>query len=77
MPDATTTTQTQPQADEQWRAEAIERLRQLAEEIAERNRDSDLTEDQIEAIAEEISREIIDDLVERGEISFERDRPIG
>lgn len=74
MPDATTTTRTQPQADERWRAEAIENLRQLEQQIAERNRDSDLTEEQIEAIAEEISREIIDDLVERGEISFERDR---
>ena len=73
MPDAIATTRTQPQAGEEWRAEAIERLRQLEEEIAERNRDSDLTEEQIEAISEKFSREIIDDLVARGEISFERD----
>jgi polyhydroxyalkanoate synthesis regulator phasin len=59
-------------ADQQRRAEALERLRRLEERIAARNHD--LTEEQAQAIADEIVREIIDDLVARGEISFERDR---
>ena len=77
MPNAVTN-QAQPQADQdgatdqERRTQALERLRRLEERIAARNQD--LTEEQAEAIAEEIVSEIIDDLVARGEISFERDR---
>ena len=71
MPDAVTTTHTQPRTDEQWRAEAIEHLRELEREIITRN--SDLSEEEAIALADQISHEIIDDMAARGDITFERD----
>ena len=74
----TTTNQAQPEvaedapADQQRRAEALERLRRLREQVAARN--PDLTLEQAEAIAEEITQAAIASMVERGDISFERDR---
>lgn len=53
------------------RAEAFERLEALREEVSARNQD--LTEEQIEEIANRFSRDIIDDMVADGTISFERD----
>ncbi len=60
------------QRQEKRRAEAREILRQLQAQAEALN--SDLSEEESIAIAEEISHEIIDDMAARGEISFERDR---
>lgn len=60
--------------EQKRRADALERLRRLEERIADRNRDSDLTEEEAVALADRISHEIIDDMAERGELTFERDR---
>ena len=60
-------------ADQRRRAmEAWEQLQRLRERVSARNQD--LTDEQIEALAEELSQAAIARLVERGEISFERDR---
>jgi prevent-host-death family protein len=53
------------------RAEAVRDLRSLQEEVSSRNRD--LTEEQIEDIADRFSHDIIDDIVADGKITFERD----
>lgn len=52
------------------RARALEDLRRLEERIAHRNRD--LTDEQIEALADRFSREFVDDLVDEGKVVFER-----
>lgn len=57
--------------EKQRRAEAVRDLRALREEVSSRNRD--LTEEQIEEIANRFSHDVIDDLVADGKISFERD----
>jgi prevent-host-death family protein len=57
--------------EKQRRAKAVRDLRALQEEISSRNRD--LTEEQIEEIANRFSHDIIDDMVADGKISFERD----
>ena len=78
MPETTTspTESTEEQAsaaDQRRRAmEAWEQLQRLRERVSARNQD--LTDEQIEALAEELSQAAIARLVERGEISFERDR---
>jgi antitoxin YefM len=54
------------------RLEALERLRRLQEEVSARNQD--LTEEQAIALSVEIGREALKRLVERGEVTFERDR---
>jgi prevent-host-death family protein len=54
------------------RLEALERLRRLQEEVSARNQD--LTEEQAIALSVEIGREALQRLVERGEVTFERDR---
>lgn len=69
---ATTTNQGKAATDQERRAAALERLRRLQERVSARN--LDLTEEQAEAIAEELSQAAIASLVERGEITFERDR---
>lgn len=60
--------------DQKRRAAALEDFRRLEQQIADQNRNSDLTDEEIEALADRISREAIDSMVARGEISFERDR---
>jgi prevent-host-death family protein len=54
------------------RLEALERLRRLQEEVSARNQD--LTEEQAIALSVEIGREALQRLVDRGEVTFERDR---
>lgn len=56
------------------RAEALANLRRLEQRIADHNRDSDLTEEEAQALADGISHEIVDDLAARGVVTFERDR---
>jgi prevent-host-death family protein len=51
------------------RAAAIAELHQIAREVQARN--TDLTPDEADALAEEISRAAIDQLVEKGKIRFE------
>lgn len=51
------------------RAQALEQLRQLEEQIG--NRNSDLTDEQIEALADLFSREFVEDLVAEGKVAFE------
>lgn len=53
------------------RAWVLEQLRQLEERIGDRNRD--LTDEQIEELADRFSREFVDDLVAEGKVVFERD----
>ncbi len=55
----------------QRRAEALARIRRLQERVSARNRN--LTTEQAEAVAEELSQAAIKSLRERGDISFERD----
>lgn len=50
------------------RAQALEQLRQLEERIGDRN--SDLTDEQIEALADRFSREFVEDLVAEGKVEF-------
>ncbi len=57
---------------EKRRAEAREILRQLQAQAEELNQD--LSEEEAIAIAEEISTAALQSMVDRGEISFERDR---
>lgn len=56
--------------EQQRRQEAIAKLRQLRDEVSARNRD--LTEEQAEEIAEQFSRDVIDGLVQKGKVRFER-----
>jgi prevent-host-death family protein len=60
--------------EEKRRADALASLRDLGERIATANRNSDLSEEAIDALAEEISQDAITRLVERGELTFERDQ---
>ncbi len=60
--------------EEKRRTDVLARLRALNEEIAAANRNSDLSEEEIDALAEEISQEAIARLVERGELTFQRDQ---
>lgn len=57
--------------DQKRRADALRDLRALREQVSERNRD--LTEQQIEELANRFSREMIDDMAAEGKIVFERD----
>lgn len=63
--------QTEEMRKLQKRADALARLEALRERVQARN--SDLTDEQAEEIAEEISLEALRRLAERGEITFERD----
>ena len=56
----------------QQRANALERIQRLQERVGARN--SALTLEQAEAVAEALSRDAIDCMEERGEISFQRDK---
>jgi len=58
--------------DQKRRAAALERLLRLQDQVSARNQD--LTEEEAEALAEEITQQAIANMVARGEISFERDR---
>jgi prevent-host-death family protein len=58
--------------EQKRRADALEDLRRLRDRVSDRNHD--LSEDKIEGLAEEISQGAITRLVERGGLSFERDR---
>lgn len=60
-----------PEVSPERRAEIFEQLEALRKEVSERNRD--LTEEQIEEIANRFSRDIIDDMVAEGKVVFERD----
>lgn len=51
------------------RAWALEQLRLIEERIGDRN--SDLTDEQIEALADRFSREFVEDLVAEGKVAFE------
>lgn len=57
--------------DRRQRELDLEQLRRLSERIGDRN--SDLTEEQIEELADRFSRDMIDDLVAEGKLRFERD----
>lgn len=57
--------------DKQQREDAVKRLRALRDEVSARDRD--LTEEQIEEIANRFSRDIIDDMAAEGKVEFERD----
>ena len=56
---------------EQRRLAALDRIRRLQARVSARN--ADLTPEQAEAIAEELSQAAVERLRERGEVSFERD----
>jgi prevent-host-death family protein len=54
------------------RLEAVRRIEGLRERVSAR--DPDMSLEEAEAVAEELTQEAIRRMVERGEISFERDR---
>jgi prevent-host-death family protein len=54
------------------RLEAVRRIEELRERVSARN--ADMTLEEAEAFAEDLTQEAIRRLVERGEVSFERDR---
>lgn len=58
--------------EQRRRADALEQLRTLHARVAIRNQD--LTEDEAIEIADKLSHELVDDMAERGDITFERDR---
>lgn len=58
--------------EQQRRREALDTLRQLRAEVRARNQDID-TEEQALAIADRLVREVVDDMVTEGKITFERD----
>lgn len=60
------------QRDQTRRADAMERLRRLQEVVSARN--EDLTEEEAEALAQEITRQAMANMVARGDISYKRDR---
>ena len=57
--------------ERQRRADALERLNRLHEQVAARNRD--MSEEESIEFAVKLSRELVDDMAERGVITFERD----
>ena len=57
--------------EQQWRKEALEELRQVQERVAARNQD--VTDEESIEFAIQFSRKLIDNMAERGEITFERD----
>ena len=58
--------------EKQRRQEALESLRRLQAEVSERNKD--LTEEQIEELADRFVRDVIDDMVAEGKIRFAGER---
>jgi PHD/YefM family antitoxin component YafN of YafNO toxin-antitoxin module len=62
----------QEQRKVRLREEAYTRLQEALKGQAERN--ADLSEDEIEELAERFSREVIDDLAAEGKLVFERDQ---
>lgn len=57
--------------EQKRRANALAELRALRAEVRQQNQD--LTEEEASEIANRFSREIIDDIADRGVITFERD----
>lgn len=57
--------------ERQRRQDALAQLRRLRDRVSARN--EDLTEEQVEVIAEEVSRDVVRRLIDRGKISFERE----
>lgn len=66
------TTTRNPETEQSRRAAALERIRRLQARVSARNQD--LTAEQAEAIAEELSQAAVRSLAERGEVTFVRDR---
>ena len=62
----------QEQRKTRLRDEAYAKLQQALDGQAERN--ADLSEEEIEELAERFSREVIDDLAAEGKLVFERDQ---
>ncbi len=58
--------------EQQRRRDALDTLRQLKAEVRARNQDIE-TEEQALAIADRLVREVVDDMVAEGKITFERD----
>lgn len=58
--------------EEQRRKDAFQRLKALRDEVRSRNQDI-TTEEQAIQIADQFSRALVDDLVKKGEITFEQE----
>ncbi len=56
--------------EQQRRHEALRTLRRLRSEVRERNQD--LTEEQAEEIAERVSRDVMNGLMDKGKVRFEQ-----
>lgn len=56
--------------EQQRRRDALVQLRRLRDKVSERNQD--LTQEQVEAIAEEVSRDVVQGLIDKGKVRFER-----
>ena len=57
--------------EQKRRTDALAELRALRDEV--RSRNASLGADEAEALADRVSREMVDDLAESGGVSFERD----
>ena len=57
--------------EQQRRAEALEQLRRVRAAVSIRNRD--LTDAQVDEIADRLTDEVLDDMAAEGKIRFERD----
>ena len=57
--------------ERQRRAKALEEFRALSEHIGDRN--SDLTDEEIDELADRFAHEVFEDLAREGKIRFERD----
>jgi prevent-host-death family protein len=58
--------------EEQRRKDALQRLRALREEVRSRNQDI-ATDEQAMQVAEQFSRDLVDDLAKKGKVSFEQE----
>lgn len=56
--------------EQERRRQAIERLRKLRDEVMARNQD--LTPEEGDALADEIARDAVNSLVEKGKVRFEK-----
>ena len=56
--------------ERQRRQEAVEQLRRLRDQVSARNQD--LTDEQVESIAEQTSRDVMQGLIDKGKVRFQQ-----
>lgn len=56
--------------ENQRKADAIAELKAIAQEV--RNRNASMTTDEVEQLADEVSREAVQSLIDKGKVTFEQ-----